>query len=83
MRLPVGLVGDGQAGQPGAVVVHDVVGAVCWAHDLHTHTHIMGQNGLEICILLAASAHIEELLLCLRLKDLRASGSMEEQGSHS
>lgn len=34
MGLPVGLVGDGQVGQTGAVVIHDVAGAVCWTHDL-------------------------------------------------
>lgn len=35
MWLPVGLVGDGQAGQPGAVIIHDVVRPICWTHDLH------------------------------------------------
>lgn len=39
--LPVGLVGDGQVGQTGAVVIHDVAGAVCWTHDLQeTKQHL-------------------------------------------
>lgn len=32
--LPVGVVGDGQPRQPGAVIIHDVAGAVCRPDDL-------------------------------------------------
>lgn len=32
--LPVGVVGDGQPRQPGAIIIHDVAGAVSRSHDL-------------------------------------------------
>lgn len=34
MWLPESLVGDGQTGQTGAVIIHNVVRSVGWTHDL-------------------------------------------------
>lgn len=32
--LPVRVVGDNEPRQPGAVIIHNVAGAVSWPHDL-------------------------------------------------
>lgn len=34
MWLPESLVGDGQTGQTGTVIIHDVVRSIRWTHDL-------------------------------------------------
>lgn len=66
MWLPVGLVGDGQVGQPGAVIIHDVVRAVCWTHDLQeTQTRRASHTGGKKIDLIDSLIHGFLLLLIL------------------
>lgn len=45
VRLPERLVGDGQAGQPGAVIIHDVAGTVRRTYDLQNEMDADSQHG--------------------------------------
>lgn len=51
MRLPVGLVGDGKAGQAGAVIIHNVVGPVSRTHDLQETQKWSGSENCRFCLI--------------------------------
>lgn len=39
VRLPVGLVSDGQAGESSAIIIHNIVGSVCRPNNLQETKH--------------------------------------------